>query len=64
MAVSRELVINNDGKELRCFINCKNMVSIFIGEENTPVTEMQYITFDKNDLIDIIKELNKIKKEL
>lgn len=65
MATSREFVIYSAEQELRCFIDGPNSISIFVGEiGDVNYTLTQAISVDKDDLLELIEELQRLSKEI
>ena len=65
MAASKNLVLTNDENELKCWLNNKDFLYIEVGEIDSEVPYTKgYITLDKDDVSELIKELKSLVKQM
>lgn len=65
MSASKNLVLSNDENELSCWINDKNNLYIEVGEINSEFPYQKgYITLDIDDVLELIKELKSLVKQM
>ena len=63
MAFIKHLVLFNDGNDFACWLNDKQKLYIEVGEENSKFPNTRgYIALEKDDVIELIKELKSLVK--
>lgn len=65
MAASKNLVLTNEENELKCWLNTNDFLYIEVGEVNAEVPYSKgHVTLDKDDVIELIKELKSLVKQM
>lgn len=63
MAV-RTVFSDEDNNELNCFLNNQGKVYMRIGQPDDDIQYCGYITLDRTDVQQLIKELSELEKEM